>query len=658
MRQLSLLLRSLACFCTLLAAMLWSAGNGAHAQSRVALVVGNSNYTKVANLPNPAHDGEDVAAALRRLGFTVNSLQDADFNTFRRALLDFNRLAPSADIAVIYFAGHGIEVDGENWLLPIDVELHSDVDASNEAISLKSAMTAVGSAHTLGLVILDACRNNPFESTMRRSGGANRGMERGLAPVDPFENVLVAYSARDGTTANDGTGRNSPFTAALLRHIETPGLEIDFLFRNVRDEVKAATNNVQQPFVYGSLSSEETYLKPPVAGGAVADAVRPSDASEIAWSFLKATGDVATLTRFTNRFPTSTHVAEAKVRISSLEALPIASGADPGAVYKLTNYVQANDTGFENAEMAVARRFTRDNPAIEEAWNFVKDTTDHTLIRRFVEQFPSKKRRVAADTRLADLGQRPMTVRVQPRRLLNVDDALFAQAAKDQDVIECYRLGNQNDPSCQRAVERYPNIARFPEDLHFLLDFCAAIGKNSACLPTVKSDWNFPVAKTSPTSTVAIGTTPDGAPIGGPGDGLNPPAGSTNPSNGNDPGDKTPMMRLVDPGPGDKTPQDREHHGHFGNSTGGSSTHKDIKFGGLGSNGTHRTITQHISASNVKFSSSAAGLGDSSKLKTTTTTIHTTNPPNVKVTSTTPQTHAPSVNVNVHVPSVQIHPPH
>jgi Caspase domain len=494
MRPISVSLRILTCFLALLAATLWSGGNGAQAQkrteNRVALVIGDSNYKRVSPLPNPVHDSEDVAAALTRLNFEVKSVQDADFATFNRELRDFGRLATGADIAVIYFAGHGIEVDGENWLLPTDVELHSDVDAANEAISLKSAIVAVGSAHTLGLVILDACRNNPFESIMQRPA-ATRGLTRGLARVDPFENVLVVYAARDGTVANDGNGRNSPFTNALLRHLETPGLEIDFLFRNVRDDVRAATHNEQQPFVYGSLSSEEIYLNPPVVSAA--ETAKPEDASEIAWAFLKGTGDIATLTRFTDRFPTSSHVAEAKVRVVSLQGLPVATSGDPGAVYKLTSYVQASDSGFEDAEIAVAKHFRRDNPAIEEAWNFVKDTTDHTLIRRFTEQFPTKKRRVVAESRIAALGQAPLAPRPVLRRpLLTVDSDIYASAARDLSVMECYLLGNQNDPSCRLAVERYPEIARFPENLEFLQNFCGSIGKGSDCLTTVKSNWNFP----------------------------------------------------------------------------------------------------------------------------------------------------------------------
>lgn len=232
----------------------------ASADQRVALVVGNSAYRNVPALPNPRNDADDVAAALGRLGFSVSKIEDGDFNSMRIALLDFGRRARGSDMAVIFFAGHGMEVGGENWLIPVDAELKSDLDVEGEAISLRAATLAVSSASKLGLVMLDACRNNPFSAKMQRSS-RRRAVDRGLARVEPSGNVLVAYAAKDGTTADDGPDRNSPFTGALLRNLETPGLEVTFLFRNVHDDVIEATKGAQQPFIYGSLSKEAIYLK-------------------------------------------------------------------------------------------------------------------------------------------------------------------------------------------------------------------------------------------------------------------------------------------------------------------------------------------------------------------------------------------------------------
>lgn len=199
-----------------------------------------------------------------------------------------------------------MEVSGENWLIPVGAELRSDTDIESEAISLRSVSLQVSKARKLGLVILDACRNNPFAAKMSRSL-STRAVARGLAPTEPSDNVLIAYAARDGTTASDGDGRNSPFTASLLRHIETPGLEISFLFRRVRDDVMAATRREQQPFVYGSLSKEEIYLRAPVASAQapVASAPAPADAAEDEkfWLAIQTSTVAGLYEEFLTRYP-------------------------------------------------------------------------------------------------------------------------------------------------------------------------------------------------------------------------------------------------------------------------------------------------------------------------------------------------------------------
>jgi uncharacterized caspase-like protein len=466
------------------------------AQGRVALVIGNSVYSKVPSLPNPSHDAQDVASALERLGFSVKTVIDADFDQMRRSLLEFGRAASNADMAVLYFAGHGVEIDGNNWLLPTDVELKYDTDASTEAIGLPSAIQAVAGARTLGLVILDACRNNPFKSSMRRSIPAPATQLLGLAPVEPASNVLVAYAARDGTVANDGAGRNSPYTGALLKHIEMPGLEIDFLFRNIRDDVMAATGNEQQPFVYGSLSSEEIYFKTLPASEAAAEEM-PSDAAEIAWSFLQATNDALTLARFVDRFPASAHVSDARMRIASLAATN-PRGDDLALIARPVLFA---DTEFERVEKAVARRFTRDTPAIDVAWDIVRGTRDHTMIRRFVDRFPGRKRQIEADTLLAALGQKPVSVHAGSRPSIIVDEAVLIQAAADGDVLQCFRSNDQGNGNCRKAFGRFPDISRFIEDNRFTVAFCQTLGSPGGCAPTVKTAWNFPSVPTGGAST-------------------------------------------------------------------------------------------------------------------------------------------------------------
>lgn len=243
-----------------------AATSQAHSANRVALVIGNSAYRHVPALPNPLNDADDVSLSLKRLDFEVTTVRNVSFDEMRRSLIAFGKSARGADFAIIFFAGHGMEINGENWLVPVDAQLASDVDVRGEAIGLQFLMDNVSSSTKLGLVILDACRNNPFLQRMRRTY-TKRTTERGFTRIEPSENVLVAYAAREGTTAIDSTEdhRNSPFTRSLINNIETPGLEIQFLFRKVRDEVMQATGRQQQPSHYASLGGDQIFLKPPQA---------------------------------------------------------------------------------------------------------------------------------------------------------------------------------------------------------------------------------------------------------------------------------------------------------------------------------------------------------------------------------------------------------
>jgi hypothetical protein len=302
--------------------------DSAIAAPRVALVIGNGAYQNVPRLPNPPRDAGDVADSLTRLGFAVTRSIDQTGDAMRRALVEFGRVADGADMAVVFYAGHGMEIGGENWLIPVDAELRNDTDADGEAISLRAVTLQVGKARQLGLVILDACRNNPFAAKMQRSL-RTRAVTRGLAPTEPTDNVLVAYSAKDGTTANDGDGRNSPFTTALLRNIETPGLEVTFMFRAVRDEVMASTNREQQPFVYGSLSREAIYLKPPVAGGAPPVAAATSTDAAQAWEAVKNSSDPAAIESFLRYYGDGFYGDLARSRLAQLKKQAVVASLPP-----------------------------------------------------------------------------------------------------------------------------------------------------------------------------------------------------------------------------------------------------------------------------------------------------------------------------------------
>ena len=231
----------------------------AQAAQRVALVIGNAAYVHAPRLANPLNDAADISAAFARLDFEVTKIENADYATLRQGLMAFTRQASAAELAVVFYAGHGIEVDQRNFLVPVDARLASDQDVEFEAVPLDLVMRSVARASGLRLVILDACRDNPFAVSMQRQG-ATRAIGRGLARVEPTGDTLVAYASKEGTVASDGHGRNSPFSSALLSHLEEPGLEVGFMFRKVRDAVLSSTGGRQEPFVYGSLSSEGVYL--------------------------------------------------------------------------------------------------------------------------------------------------------------------------------------------------------------------------------------------------------------------------------------------------------------------------------------------------------------------------------------------------------------
>jgi uncharacterized caspase-like protein len=449
----------------------------AYAEGRVALVIGNSAYQRLPQLTNPKNDAADVAQAFGRLGFSVTTVQDASFEQLRLALLDFGRAASDADMAVLFYAGHGIEVAGENWLLPVDTDLKRDADVNTEAVTLKRAMLSVANAKVLGLIILDACRNNAFVN-VRRSD-ATRAAERGLAPIDPAENVLVAYAARDGTTARDGMGRNSPFTAALLRHVETPGLELEFLFRNVRDDVWSATNGEQQPFLYGSLSKDEVYFKEPPAPTQSAEAKpapeETADAGDLTWSFVRTTSDVGTLRRFTEQFPASARTADARVRIAALEAEHKSDAAPIGG--GLFTVASESSVRLDEEDLKVARPFRRNSAAVEAAWKVVKDSKDTTVVRRFVDHFPSGRRRAEVENRPVPLVSRLASATPNPdARPLLVTREVVLRAAEDEDVLKCFQLDDIMAVECRRALERYPLISQFTYDYRFRLTLCRALG--------------------------------------------------------------------------------------------------------------------------------------------------------------------------------------
>src|SRR5712672_1048741 len=249
------------------------ANQAALAGKRVALVIGNSSYQNVAALTNPANDATAITEMFRKASFdVVESRRDLKYMDMRRALRDFADKARGADIAVIYFAGHGLDVDGTNYAVPVDATLERDIDVDDEAVSLNRILLAAEPATKLRLIILDACRDNPFARKMKRTL-ASRALSRGLVGVEANKpNTFIAFAAKEGSTAADGDGNNSPFSAALVKYLTKPGLDIRKAFGFVRDDVMSATGNQQEPYTTNSLGGNDVALvpapaSPPAASG-------------------------------------------------------------------------------------------------------------------------------------------------------------------------------------------------------------------------------------------------------------------------------------------------------------------------------------------------------------------------------------------------------
>ena len=305
----------------LVLAFLAATAVAAHADKRVALVIGNSAYKNVNRLKNPANDAAAIVAVFKAAGFdSVDLRQDLNVVEMRRALREFGNKTRDADVAVIYYAGHGIELDGTNYLIPIDATLETDTDVLDETFPLDRVLFAVESAKQLRLIILDACRDNPFAKTMKRTIGS-RTIGRGLAKVEPSSpNTMIAFAAKAGSTASDGDGKNSPFALALVDHLTKPGLDLRKAFGFVRDDVLKATSNAQEPFVYGSLGGNDVTLVPATTAPAAATPVDQDATMRRDYEFALQIATKPVWDAFVEKYPSGFFTALAKAHRDKLAA--------------------------------------------------------------------------------------------------------------------------------------------------------------------------------------------------------------------------------------------------------------------------------------------------------------------------------------------------
>jgi uncharacterized caspase-like protein len=357
-----------------------ASANDARADRRVAFVVGNGAYKNVTPLPNPPIDAKAMAGVLRNVGFEVVEGADLTRDQMTERLLEFGKKAQGADVAVFFYAGHGIAVDGTNYLLPVDADIKSEMDVKlGSAINIDVTLDQTMSDAKVKLVFLDACRDNPFAAKIRSSGTSRSvNVQAGLAEMKSGEGTLIAFATGPGQTALDGQeGTNSPFTRALIAHITTPGVEIQQAMTEVRAQVNEETNKGQLPWGHTNLIGA-VYLNP-AAPPPAATAAGPASSSAPAavasttssggtdvelefWRSVKESNKPEELNAYLSSYPNGQFKSLALARIAALENGPstttrnLTTGVDPATFTEESNQTTEDQIGLEKGQRRDVQR--------------------------------------------------------------------------------------------------------------------------------------------------------------------------------------------------------------------------------------------------------------------------------------------------------------
>ncbi|MGQ0674542.1 MAG: caspase family protein [Rhodospirillales bacterium] len=411
---------------------LYTGAAGAQAPKRVALVIGNGAYKEGGALKNPVNDARAMAETLRQVGFHVIARENATKQQMERAVGEFGELLGAGSIALFYFAGHGMQVNGRNFLVPVDAAITSEARTRLEALDVDLVLDQMAASNSdVNLLVLDAGRNNPFERRFRGRAG-------GLAQINAPKGTLIAYATAPGTVAADGDGANGIYTAKLLGAIKTAGLPIEDVFKRVRVEVSRATNDAQTPWEASSLTGSFYFIEP---AKVVAPPPGPSEADKemLFWQSVKDTDDAVVLNAYLERYPSGTFAGLARAKIRSAETklrqAALAPPPQPSAAAK---------------EEAV--------------WDLVKGSSDPDIIQAFLEKYPNGVNAEAARFKLATLKKpppKPPTAAASVSAPAAPSQAPAAAkpappAGESEDALWA-RVGNAGDRAGLREyLERYP----------------------------------------------------------------------------------------------------------------------------------------------------------------------------------------------------------
>lgn len=438
------------------------AGTAAHAlaEKRVALVIGNAAYKHVTPLKNPKNDAEAITAALTRLDFQVVTAVDVDRLAFERKVRDFARAIRGSDVALLFYAGHGLQVHGRNYLAPIDARLKDEADLDFETLALSTIMKQMERESRTNLVFLDACRDNPLATNLARSMGTRSAkVGRGLARIESGVGTLIAFATQPGNVALDGAGRNSPFTEALLKHIETPGLDVAVMMRRVRQKVFSQTNGSQVPWSTSSLTGEFTFAahKTPVVSNDTGAKVEfDASANELAfWNSVSASQDPKAFELFLKKFPNSEFATLARLNIDRLKQARERKSPD-------------QDTELELAY-----------------WRSIQDSKDPAQFQSYLKRFPKG---IFVDLAMLRLdGLRVKQEKPKPLSTLDLPTVAAADIVKSVKpatvVIKVQRSGEGAKSFARNRRSQLPSL---PKD-HPLREFFDQLDKSQSEKPE-KSD--------------------------------------------------------------------------------------------------------------------------------------------------------------------------
>jgi hypothetical protein len=398
------------------------------ADRRVALIIGNAKYEHADTLANTVNDADAITSLLTKAGFDiVDERRNVGVVEFKRGVREFLSAASNADIAVVYYSGHGIEIGGVNYLIPVDARLASEFDVDDEAIAVDRIITATQSAKKLSLIILDACRDNPFLRQPARIA-TTRSIGNRLAGVEPTStDMLIAYAAKAGSVSYDGTGANSPFTTALVKYLAQPGLDIRIALGKVRDDVLANTGNRQEPFVYGSLGGADISLVPAPSAPEVASAPN-TDAIAADYGMAERVGSVQAWQAFLAAHGSGYYANLARAQLAKLTTADLSGSLGAGVAAQKTVGLQDdkrqppqeparqndgriaalpshNEAASITSEQACSQDGAklaqlRRNPSAEQVAKFARELTCEDLrpqVKRFMESLGPDAAKAEAD---------------------------------------------------------------------------------------------------------------------------------------------------------------------------------------------------------------------------------------------------------------------